>query len=298
MSTDAQAGDEIDTRGRLEIHERVVRKIAERAAAGVAGYTEQSTMWERFGGRPLPHADARVIGRHVRLEVEVGASGGTALPDHAAAVRDAVAREVAELTGFTVDRVDVRIVAVAPFRPSPETEPLPGAGRPTAPGIARKAGLLVALLLVALGLAGIYDALVQGNVIDGRRLVEPLLEWLDGLEPQDWMLPAGVAVAVLGLLLVLAALWPRPHRSLPVAARTGVFATRGAVEELTVDSAAAHGGVLDASARARTGAVAVKVVTDGEPETAAEVRQSVTERLDRLARTPKVRVGARRKEER
>lgn len=297
MSTQA-AADDVDARGRLEIHERVVRKIAERAAASVAGRTEQSTVWERLGGRQLPHAGARVIGRHVRLDVAVGAAGGADLPDLAAAVRDAVAREVAELTGFTVDRVDVRVDAVAPFRPAADTEPLPAASRPAAPGIARKAGLLVALLLVALGVAGIYDALVQGEVIDGRRLVEPLLEWLDGLERQDWMLPAGIAVAALGLLLVLAALWPRPHRSLPVAARTGVFATRGAVEELTVDSAAGHGGVLDASARARSRAVVVKVVTDGEPETAAEVRQSVTERLDRLARTPKVRVGARRKEER
>nr|WP_246401903.1 DUF6286 domain-containing protein [Jiangella mangrovi] len=282
----------------MEIHERVVRKIAERAAAGVAGRTEQSTVWERLGGRSLPHANARVIGRHVRLEVEVGAPGGASLPDLAAAVRDAVAREVADLTGFAVDRVDVRVAAVAPFRASPEAEPLPAAGRPAAPGIARKAGLLVALLLVALGIAGIYDALVQGGVVDGRKLVEPLLEWLDGLEPQDWMLPAGIAVAAVGLLLVLAALWPRPRRSLPVAARTGVFATRGAVEELTVDSAAGHGGVLGASAKARPRAVVVRVVTDGEPGTAAEVRQGVADRLTRLARAPKVRVGARRKEER
>lgn len=297
MTTGVQAA-EADARGRLVIHERVVRKIAEQAAATVAGRTEQATVWERLGRRRLPHASARVLGRHVRVEVEVSAPGGRALPDLAATVRDAIAREVGELTGLTVDRVDVRVAAVAPYRPPPEAEPLPAAGRPAAPGIARKAGLLVALLLVALGAAGLYDALVQGDVVDGRKLVEPLLEWLDGLEPQEWMVPAGIAVAVLGLALVLAALWPRPRRSLPVAARTGVFATRGAVEELTVDSAAGHGGVLDASARARRRGVRVRVLTDGEPETPAEVRQGVTERLARLARTPKVRVGARRKERR
>lgn len=296
MSAGEHAGDDVDARGRLVIHDRVVRKIAERAAATVAGRSEQATVWERLGGQRLPNADARVIGRHVRIDVAVGAPGGSALPDLAAAVRDAVAREVGELTGFTVDRVDVRVAAVAPYRPPPGTEPLPGAGRPAAPGAARKAGLLVALLFLALGVAGIYDALVDGGVVDARRLVEPLLEWLDGLEPQDWMVPAGIVVALAGLALVLAALWPRPRRSLPVTARTGVFATRGAVEELTVDSAAAHGGVLDANARARSRAVAVRVVTDGEPETPAEVRQSVTERLSRLSGTPKVRVGARRKE--
>lgn len=294
----ATAPADVGARGRLVIHDRVVRKIAEQAAATVAGRTEQTTMWERIGGQRLPHADARVIGRHVRVRVSVGAPGGSTLPDLAASVRDAVAREVGELTGFAVDRVDVRVAAVAPYRPEPGAEPLPGAGRPAAPGIARKAGLLVALLLIALGVAGIYDALVQGDVIDGRKLVEPLLERLDGLEPQDWMLPAGIAVAVVGLLLVLAALWPRPRRSLAVSARTGVFATRGAVEELTVDSAAGHGSVLDASAKAKSRAVVVRVVTDGEPGAPAEVRQGVTERLARLAQAPKVRVGARRKKER
>ncbi|WP_116952438.1 DUF6286 domain-containing Asp23/Gls24 family envelope stress response protein [Jiangella endophytica] len=297
MSTQAEVAD-AGARGRLVVHDRVFRRIAERAAATVAGRTGQATVWERLGGQRLPHASARVVGRHVRVEVTVGADGGRVLPDLAGAVRDAVARDVGGLTGFTVDRVDVRVAAVAPYRPAPEAEPLPGASRPVAPGVARKAGLLVALLLVGLGAAAIYDALVQGGVIDGQRLVEPLLERLDGLEPQSWMVPAGIAVAVAGLALIVAALWPRPRRSLPVSARTGVFATRGAVEELTVDSAAGHGGVLDASARARPRGVAVRVVTDGEPETPAEVRENVTTRLARLDQVPRVRVGARRKEER
>jgi uncharacterized alkaline shock family protein YloU len=297
VSTDAAGtGAEVDARGRLVVHDRVVRRIAEQAAAGVAGRSEQDTVWERIGGQRLPHATARVAGRHVRVEVSVGAPAGRALPDLGAAVRAAVAREVGALTGFTVDRVDVRVASVAPYRPPPGTEPLPAAGRPAAPGVARKSGLLVALLLVALGVAGCYDALVQGGVVDGRQLVDPLLEWLDGLEPQDWMLPVGIVVALAGLALVLSALWPRPRRSLPVTARTGVFATRGAIEELAVDSAAGHGGVLDASARARPRTVAVRVDTDGEAETPGEVRQYVTERLARLTRTPKVRVGARRKE--
>lgn len=295
-ATGPQPAD-VDARGRLVVQDRVVRRIAEQAAATVAGRSGQTTVWERLGGQRLPNASARVVGRHVRVEVTVGAQGGRALPDLAADVRAAVAREVGALTGFTVDRVDVRVAAVAPYRPPAGTEPLPGAGRPAAPGAARKAGLLVALLLVALGVAGIYDALVQGDVVDGRRLVEPLLEWLDGLEPQEWMVPAGIVVALAGLALVLAALWPRPRRSLPVTARTGVFATRGVIEELTVDSAAGHGGVLDASARARSRAVQVRVDTDGEPETPVEVRQSVSERLGRLTSTPKVRVGARRKDE-
>ena len=37
------------------------------------------------------------------------------------------------------------------------------------------------------------------------------------------------------------------------------------------------------------------MTTDGETETAGEVRQSVTARLSRLAKPPKVTVGARRK---
>lgn len=298
MSAGEQPADlapDAGTRGRLTIDEKVIRRLAERAAADEAGRSEQTTVWERLGGRPLPRASATVIGRHVRLEVAVGASGGRNLPDLAAGVRDAVARQVGELTGMTVDRVDVRVEQVVPFRPAPGAEPMPAATRPAAPGTARKAGLLVAAVFLALGVAAIYDALVDGGLIEGRRLAEPLLGWLDGLGPRWWMLPVGAAVAVAGLLLVLSALWPRPRRSLPLTSRTGVYATRGAVEELGVDTASGHGGVVGAKARARPRTVVVRVVTDGEPETAGEVRQTVNERLARLAGPPKVRVGARRK---
>ncbi|TDE09628.1 Asp23/Gls24 family envelope stress response protein [Jiangella asiatica] len=291
----AAAAPPAESRGRLTIHEKVVQRIAERAAADVADREPPGSMWDRLGGRPLPRATASVVGRHVRVGVAVRAPVGHSMPELAGAVRDAVTRQVGDLTGLSVDRVDVRVDEVAPFRPPPGAEPLPAATRPAAPGVARKAGLVVALLFLALGIAAIYDALVELDVIGGRRLLVPLLEWLDGLRPRAWMTPVGAAVALAGLMLALSALWRRPRRSLVVNAATGVFATRGAVEELGVDSATSHGGVVDAAARARPGKVAVRVTTDGEAGTVDEVRATVTGRLARLAGPPKIRVGARRR---
>lgn len=283
------------TRGRLTIDEKVVRRIAERAAADVAGRGAGTSVRERLGGQTLPRATATVVGRHVRLGVDVAAPAGRTLPDLAHEIRDAVARQVGDLTGLAVDMTDVRVQEVGRFRPEAGAEQLPAAAPPAAPGAARKAGLVVAFVLLVLGAAAIYDALVQLGAFGGQELVGPLLERLDGLTPSRWMTPAGAALALIGLWLVVSALRRRPHRSLPLSARTGVYATRGAVEELGIDTAVGHGGVLDAKASARSRAVTVRVTTDGEAETAGEVRQSVTERLSRLATPPKIQVGARRK---
>lgn len=284
-------------RGRLTIDEKVVRRIAERAAAEVAGRGAGTSVRERLGGRSLPRATATVIGRHVRLGVDVAAPGGRSLPELAQEVRATVTRQVGDLTGLRVDRADVRVREVGRVRPVDGAEQLPAAAAPAAPGAARKAGLVVAFVLLVLGAAAIYDALVQLGAFGGQELVAPLLERLDGLAPQRWMTPAGAALALVGLWLVASALWRRPRRSLALDARTGVYATRGAVEELGVDSAVGHGGVLGATAAARPRAVRIRVTTDGEAETAGEVGQSVTARLSRLARPPKVTVGARRKVE-
>ncbi len=102
---------EAGKRGRLAIADQVVRSIARLAAAEVSGTVPGEGGWH---ARRLPRAQARVAGDRTRVSVEVGARWPSPLPVVAAAVRDTVASRLRELTGLTVDAVDVTVEAVLP----------------------------------------------------------------------------------------------------------------------------------------------------------------------------------------
>lgn len=280
-------------RGGLTIHERVVERTAERVTAETTGWAHRPSGWHRVGGTALPHAEATIVGRHVRVAMTVGAGSDQPLPAVAWAVRTAVARHVNELTGLEVDKVDVRVKRLT-GAPPPGTPAQPAAAPPAAAGPARRAGVLLALLLIAAGAVAVYDMLAGLDAIDGPLPVEDALDRIDGLQPQEWMVPAGIVLALAGLWLALSALRPRPRRVLPLRAASGVYATRRAIEHIAVDTATQHPGVIDAHARARRRAVAVRLHTDGEAATAGEVRGALVDRLDHVEGAPKIRVSTRR----
>lgn len=290
VAAPADAGD----RGRLTIHDRVVARIAEQAAVESGGWRERGGLLPGLGGRPLPRASAHVVGRHVRLELVVGSRLDASLPEAAARIRTAVRDRVGALTGLTVDDVDVRVTRFADATTSPEAGVLAAAPRPAGPGVARRTGLLLAALLFALGVVAIHAALVGLDVVGGPSLVDEVVERVDGLSPQDWMLPAGAALALVGVLLVAAAVWPRPRRSLELESSTGVYASRRAIEAVAVDAAGRHPGVVTSRAMARRGYVVVRIGTDGDAGIATEVATDVRSRLGRLAGSPDVRVAASR----
>ncbi|WP_160312836.1 Asp23/Gls24 family envelope stress response protein [Jiangella alkaliphila] len=277
-------------RGRLTIHDRVVARIAEQAAVEAGGWRERGGLVPGFGGRPLPRASARVVGRHVRLDLVVGSRLDASLPEAAAEIRTAVHSRVGELTGLTVDDVDIRVSRFADTTPSTGADVLPAAARPAAPGVARKAGLLLALLLLGVAGVAIHAALAGLDLVGGQSLVDRAVRWVDGLRPQDWMLPAGVALMVVGVLLVAAAVWRRPRRSLELVSSTGVYASRRAIEAVAVDAAGRHPDVVTARARARRGHVVVRIGTDGDPGIDADVAPDIGARLERLAGSPDIRV--------
>lgn len=280
-------------RGKLTIHERVVDQIATTVAAEVTEWTYRPSGWDRIGGQGLPHADSTITGRHARISMAVAARPGRPLSDLTADVRHRVATRVSELTGLVVDQVDVRVTRLAPDQ-GDVSGFLPAASRPASPGSARRAGIVLAFALVAAGAAGVYDALVELDVVGGPALVRSALDWLDGLTPQPWMVPAGVALAAVGLWFLIAGLLPRPRRSLPVSSVAGVYASRKAIEGLAVDTATRHPGVVGAKATARRTAVITRLRTDGEAKTADEVRAALQARLDGLAGPPEMRVPVKR----
>ncbi|WP_166353765.1 DUF6286 domain-containing protein [Phytoactinopolyspora limicola] len=281
-------------RGRLRIDERAVRRIAEQAAAEVTGRTRSKQGLAGLGARSLPQAQVKVIGRHVRIEIEVATPDGGSLPDWARRVRDVVRRRVGELAGLTVDIAHVHLAAVGTPSVADNTPVLPAADRPARPGPARAAGVLLALVAVALGVVAGLDALVASGVIEGDGPIGAVLERVDGLRPADWMVVAGALAMVVGLGLVLAALWRRPRRSLPLTSDTGVYVSRGAVEGLVADTARQHPGVIKVRAVARGTSVVVRLDTDGEAAAESEVRDAVHERLDRLDGPYDVRTSVRR----
>ncbi|NDL60908.1 DUF6286 domain-containing protein [Phytoactinopolyspora mesophila] len=281
-------------RGRLHIDDRAVRKVAEEAAAEVTGRTVTRQGFATLGAQSLPRATVKVIGRHVRISLDVSTPDGRSLPEWAARTREHVKERVAALTGLTVDVTDVRIARLG----SPELEEsqrlLPPAQRPARPGPARAAGVCLALLVTGLGAVALYDALVGLDVLDGGTAIDAALNRLDGMEPASWMLAAGPGIALVGLWLVLAACWRRPRRSLPVTSDTGVYASRPAVEGLAIDTVAQHPGVVKARAKVRAKAVILRLDTDGEATAEQEVRDRVGERLSRLSGPPEIRTSVRR----
>jgi uncharacterized alkaline shock family protein YloU len=95
-------------RGRLEITPKAIEKIAERATLDIASVTRRGTTF----GRGLPKASSNTVGERVRVTLQLAVLWGRPLPEIAADARDHVATTVANLTGLTVDLVDVEIIAV------------------------------------------------------------------------------------------------------------------------------------------------------------------------------------------
>lgn len=108
-----------EARGRTDVSEKALRRLAEHAAAGAPGVVAHRSgpAAEHGLGTSLPRARATASGERVRLQVDVACVWGDPLPDVAAATRDHVRERVATLSGKRVDAVDVHVAAVLPEHP-------------------------------------------------------------------------------------------------------------------------------------------------------------------------------------
>lgn len=106
-------------RGRTRIADKVVDRVAVAATAEVDQVLDATGGWtSRLTGRGLPSADAVVAGRTCKISVDVAVPWTASLPAVAAQVRDHVGTRVADLTGFTVTRVDVTVADVVHAAPA------------------------------------------------------------------------------------------------------------------------------------------------------------------------------------
>ncbi|MCY7400470.1 MAG: DUF6286 domain-containing protein [Nocardioides sp.] len=170
---------------------------------------------------------------------------------------------------------------------------MPAAKTPVGTGAVQVAGVVMALLVTALGVAALRDAVVATGLLGGTPWVLGAVESLDGLRPAPWALAVGVVLVLVGLWLVVSALRPRPRTGLALRADTGVFLRPRGVSRLATAAAEDVDGVLDASAATTRRAVSVRVTTTGDDSTSAAVRDTVSARLAHLDPTPTVKVRTR-----
>jgi len=172
----------------------------------------------------------------------------------------------------------------------------PTAGRiPTATPAAAPWAVLLALVVLALGVVGIRDALVAAGAFGGSSWTKNTANAIDGLTARTWMIPAGIGLAVLGLWWLLAALKPRKRTEISLSGTPGAWMRPGDLARLVQPTVENVEGVVSASTSATRRTVTVKATTTARDS--AEVRTAVTDavgdRLSALRRAPRVKVKAR-----
>jgi len=176
--------------------------------------------------------------------------------------------------------------------PAPSRPAMQAARQQTGAGRIGLAGPIMALVLTGLGVVLLHDAIAEADTIRGRTWTAALVDGLDRTEAEWWMIPAGIAVALLGVWLIVTALRPRSRKMLAVTSQTGVFLRTRDVARLASAAAEDVDGVLSAGSVAsrRTLTVTVESDRDGIAEL---VRDTVGRRLSALDNPPRIKVRVR-----
>ena len=168
--------------------------------------------------------------------------------------------------------------------------PLPAAKTPVGPGAVTVVALMLALLVVAVGVLGVHDALVAAGAASGTPWIDAVVKTFNKLTPAVWLAPVGTALVLLGLWMLLTALRPRPRTAIALNAKTGVFLRPRDVAKLARNAAQDVDGVTSAKVtvgRRKVAVAARATTTDGVEQ---KITQAVTTGLQALAKTPTVRV--------
>ncbi|MDN5724420.1 MAG: Asp23/Gls24 family envelope stress response protein [Propionibacteriales bacterium] len=106
------------TRGRLEIAERAVVKVARQVANEVAGAGGHSGGVLGIGGQAdlsaRPEVDVQLSGRTATLRVTVGLAYPAPLRQMTERIREHIVARVPALTGIDVHRVDIEVAWLVP----------------------------------------------------------------------------------------------------------------------------------------------------------------------------------------
>ncbi len=177
--------------------------------------------------------------------------------------------------------------------------PLPAAKSPAGTGPTPLVAQLVALVLLALGVAAVQHLLVLLGAISGASWLDETARAADGLEGSSTLvLVAAVVALVLGVLLLLVALKPRPRRTLALKAGSGVHLRRADLRRVVQAAVDDVDGVSSTDVRVRRRSVSVVARSITAPDRDADVESTLRSRAetvcDVVATSPRVRVTVRR----
>lgn len=175
------------------------------------------------------------------------------------------------------------------------SEPMRAAKRPVAAGFLSVLGVIWSLLLIALAVVCVRDALVGFGTLSGEPWINSVTDSLDGTFATNWMHVIGGVCIVVGLLLLAAALRPRPRRGIKIEADTSVLVSASAVRRVASSAAGDVDGVDTVSVSASRTRVTVDatILTSAQvDEVKANISEAVSDRLSALRDSPQVRVRA------
>lgn len=172
--------------------------------------------------------------------------------------------------------------------------PYPGFGQePKGSPAARGWSILLGLLLLGLAVVTGREAWLLSSGADQPSWVQPVLDIFATPQLEEWMVWAGLAAAILGLILLFVSLKPRPSTHRQVASDHASIWMRP-VDIARVASAAARHvpGVDSAQTKASGSQVRVDVTADGDgTELQQRVSQAVERALVVLREKPSVSVN-------
>jgi Family of unknown function (DUF6286) len=143
-------------------------------------------------------------------------------------------------------------------------------------------GVVLSVLVIALGALVIRDALVLGGQIDGDTWLVPVVDGVDGTTPSTVISVVGGVVALIGLWLVFIALGRRVRTRLPLDV-PGVSIGIADLARLASTTADDVPYVLSAHSTAHRRSVSVTVTSLEGDDVSEAVRSAVAARLARLA---------------
>ncbi|MCD2107735.1 DUF6286 domain-containing protein [Rhodococcus erythropolis] len=153
-------------------------------------------------------------------------------------------------------------------------------------------GFLIAAAVLALGVVGIRDALVDLGAITGSHWISGAFEYVDGLAYQGWMLPAGIAAVVLGLWFVILGFKPRRKTANALVGVVDTWidpADVAAIASVRVESLT---NVRSASSHATRRKLEVKasVTPDGAATAESEIRAVLGNLAQTLSPSPRIKI--------
>ncbi|MFC4605015.1 DUF6286 domain-containing Asp23/Gls24 family envelope stress response protein [Rhodococcus kronopolitis] len=306
---DSALDRERGARGRLVLKDRAIAKIAVAAALQVPGVVRQSGGLLQLSGRELPRAEVSMGTDSVAIALYLAVTWPCPVAALSREVHRQVGEQIESLGGLSMETLHVVVAAAVPADPTAPADldarqltadgpagTLPFTARPP---LGRPAAALVTVLvaLALLALAGLTgrEFLIAHEVIAPAAWLRNAVIWVAELHWQGWMLPAGIAAAVLGLVLVYTAVAPtsRTHLALGSDAGPVVWLRPTDVARMCSAHAGTVAGVQSVQTTVDRRRATVHVVPTGDVADApltAEVHDAVAPRLAALASRPELRI--------